>query len=128
MGTWEEEGVWRFLKQVDMETQGGVGVFNYPQIQGNFLLFLTTPPTARLMGVLNKRRGDRDCLTAGWWGGAVGGRFSSVCLVQPFSVTLQLLLELSVFLQWGRNFKAHLNFCVDVDKSLPESKRYSYAA
>lgn len=127
MGAGEEEGVWRFLKQVEMEAQGDIGVFNYPQIQSNFLLFLTTPPTARLMGVLNKRRGDRDCLTVGWWGGAVGGRFSSVCLVQPFSVTLQHLLEPSFFAV-GRNFKVHFNLCVDVDKPLPESERYSYAA
>lgn len=54
VGTREEEGVWRFLKQVEMETQGDIGVFNYPQIQSNFLFFLTTPPTARLMGILNK--------------------------------------------------------------------------
>lgn len=37
-----------------MEAQRDIGVFNYPQIQSNFLFFLTTPPTARLMGVLNK--------------------------------------------------------------------------
>lgn len=54
VGAREEEGVWRFLKQVAMETQGDIGVFNYPQIQSNFLLFLTTPPTVKLMGVLNK--------------------------------------------------------------------------
>lgn len=54
MGDGEKEGVWRFLKQVDMEAQGDIGVFNYPQIHSNFLFFLTTPPTARLMGVLNK--------------------------------------------------------------------------
>lgn len=65
-----------------------------------------------------KRCGDHNCLTVGWWGVAGGGWFSSICFVQPFSVTLELLLE--PFISLGRNFKVHFNFCVDVDKPLPE--------
>lgn len=48
------EGERLFIKQVKMETQGDIDIFNYPQIYSNFLLFLTTPPTGSLMGVLNK--------------------------------------------------------------------------
>ena len=128
MGAGEENGVWRFLKQVEMETQGDIGVFNYLQIQSNFLLFLTTPPTARLMGVLNKeawRSRLFDC-------GLVGrSRRRSVFIRLPcstFLCHLAAFIGAFFFFQWCRNFKVHFNFCVDVDKLLPESERYSYAA
>lgn len=52
VGVTEEERV--FIKQVKMETRGDIDIFNYLQIYSNFLLFLTTPPTESLMGVLNK--------------------------------------------------------------------------
>lgn len=128
MGAREEAGVWRFLKQVEMETQGDIGVFNYPQIHSNFLLFLTTPPAARLMGVLNKEAWRSQLFDCGLVGRS---RRRSVFIRLPCSTFLCHLAACAgafFFFAVGRNFKVHFNFCVDVDKPLPENKRYSYAA
>lgn len=113
-----------------METQGDIGVFNYPQIHSNFLFFLTTPPTARLMGVLNKeawRSQLFDCRLVG------RSRRRSVFIRLPCSTFLCHLAAFIgafslLFFAMGRNFKVHFSFFVDVDKPLPESERYSYAA
>lgn len=123
--------MWRFLKQVEMETQGDIGVFNYPQIHSNFLLFLTTPPTVRLMGVLNKEAWRSQLFDCGLVGRS--GRRSVFHPSALFNLSLSPCsfywsLLFSFFFAMGRNFKVHFNFCVDVDKPLPESERYSYAA
>lgn len=68
-----------------METQGDIGVFNYPQIHSNFLLFLTTPPTARLMGVLNKEAWRLQLFDCGLVG---SGRRRLVFICLPCSTFL----------------------------------------
>lgn len=106
-GRREEAGVWRFSEQVEMDAQGDIGVFNYPQIQCNFLLFWTTPPAVRLMGVPNKeawRSRLFDC-------GLVGrGRGRSVFIHLPHSTFLCHLAALNGALRnQVQNFKVHFN-------------------
>lgn len=82
-----------------METQGDIGVFNYPQIHSNFLLFLTTPPTARLMGVLNKEAWRSQLFDCGLVGRS-GRRSVFICL--PCST---FLCHLAAFI--GASFFLH---------------------
>lgn len=117
VGAGEKERVWRFLKQAEIETGGDIGVFNYLRIQSNFLFFLTTTPTVRLMGVLNKeaeRSRLFDCRLVGM------SRRRSVfilllcstflCHLAVFIETFSLSLSLFFFCR-GINFKVQLYFC-----------------
>lgn len=104
----EEEGVWRFLKQVELETQGDIGVFNYPQIQSNFLLFLTTPPTARLMGVLNKEAQRSQLFDCGLVGRSRGRSVFIHLPCSTFLCHLAAFIGAFFFLQWPGTSKCIL--------------------